>query len=381
MIMLQFYIYYSNNNLKFISEEDKTRLMHVLEIHEANSFYPIYKKYSHGFHGSDPDYYEIKFEISIEDFEKNDLVYYEEAYYETLVDCHYKERKDDTTYTCIVKASNRDNQELFEKIGNYKKYANTNDKEIISNTNQYRYKHFILSFDNGFDRFKNMEYQDKIYHLVIDNYEEYLKFKNNNNDVLEMSEEDFAKHFMLITDIENTSMLGLTLQNFYNNENELMIELNRFPEGTKYDENKSAISMIIPRDMKRDVVLIKDMREDSNHHWKNTATKGLTKITEEQAIETAINYAEELENSESLAGKFLKNYNKVFQVTLTKCKPNNYWTITEGIIERNLSIANFERDAYEVILVSEEDELEIMRAFFYVDAYTNTVIAGREMAD
>ena len=44
-------------------------------------------------------------------------------------------------------------------------------------------------------------------------------------------------------------------------------------------------------------------------------------------------------------------------------------------------MADFERDVYEVILVSEDDELEVMRAFFYVDLYTNEVIAGREMAD
>ena len=62
-----------------------------------------------------------------------------------------------------------------------------------------------------------MEYKDKIYHLVLDNYQDYMNFKNNNNDVLEMTEEDFKNNFIIITDIENVSMLGLTLQSFYNN--------------------------------------------------------------------------------------------------------------------------------------------------------------------
>ena len=381
IILVQFSIYYSNNNLKYISEENKIKLMNVLNISDSSTFNPIYKKYRSGFHGSDPDYYEIKFEISIEDYEKNDLVYYEESTYEVLVDCHYKEKKNDTTYTCIVKASNVQNKELFDKISNYKNYEISDISDV--STNNYRYKHFMISFDNGFDRTGNMEYKDKIYHLVLDNYQEYMNFKNNNNDVLEMTEEDFKNNFMVITDIENTSMLGLTLQSFYNNDDELIIELNSYPEGTEYNKKESAISIMIPREMKRDIILKNDMRDDSNNSygWINTSNKGLTPITKEQATETAISFAKVLETSNSLTGKYLRNFNKVFEINLTKCKPNNYWLITEGILERNLRIADFERDAYEVILVAEDDELEIMRAFFYVDLYTNEVIAGREMAD
>lgn len=381
VIITQFSIYYSNNNLKYISDENKIKLMNVLEINEADSFNPIYKKYNSGFHGSDPDYYEIKYEISIEDYKKNDLVYYEDSTYEVLVDCHYKEKKDDTTYICIVRASNVHNKELFDNISDYKKYENEEKNEL--NNQKYRYKHFMISFDNGFDRVRNMEYKDKIYHLVLDNYQDYLNFKNNNNDVLEMTEEDFKNNFMIITDIENVSMLGLTLQSFYNTENELIIELNSYPEGTEYNEKESAISIMIPREMKRDIILKNDMRDDSDnsYNWKNTSNKGLTPITEKQAIDTAISFAKILETSNSLTGKYLRNFNKVFEINLTKCKPNNYWLITEGILERNLRMADFERDAYEVILVAEDDELEIMRAFFYVDLYTNEVIAGREMAD
>ena len=381
VIVIQFSIYYSNNNLKYISEENKIKLMNVLGINESSTFDPIYKKYNSGFHGSDPDYYEIKFEISIEDYKKNDLVYYEDSTYEVLVDCHYKEKKDDTTYTCIVRVSNVHNEKLFDNISNYKKYEITEISE--TNANSYQYKHFMISFNNGFDRSRNMEYKDKIYHLVLDNYQEYLDFKNNNNDVLEMTEEDFKNNFMIITDIENVSMLGLTLQSFYNNDDELIIELNSYPEGTEYNEKESAISIMIPREMKRDIILKNDMRDDSenSYGWKNTSNKGLTPITEKQAIETAISFAKILETSNSLTGKYLRNFNKVFEINLTKCKPNNYWLITEGILERNLRMADFERDVYEVILVSEDDELEVMRAFFYVDLYTNEVIAGREMAD
>ena len=46
--------------------------------------------------------------------------------------------------------------------------------------------------------------------------------------------------------------------------------------------------------------------------------------------------------------------------------------------------ANCEPTTTETVVtetVSEDDELEVMRALFYVDLYTNEVIAGREMAD
>ena len=55
--------------------------------------------------------------------------------------------------------------------------------------------------------------------------------------------------------------------------------------------------------------------------------------------------------------------------------------IEDGIIERQLEVADFTRTVYEVILVKPDDDLEIERAFFYVDVYTGEVIAGMEMSD
>lgn len=208
--------------------------------------------------------------------------------------------------------------------------------------------------------------------------------KNNDNDVCDMKEADFENNFMIVTAIENTSMVGLTLSDIYNNEDRLIIELNKFPEGEDFEEKHTAISIVIPRTMNKENILVNDMRNRASENpygWTNTSIKGLEKITENQAIETAKQYAKDLTNSKSLAGQYLKDYTKVYSIELTKRKPNNYWLITEGIITRQLKQANYERDVYEVVLVSEYDELEIERAFFYVDAYANTVIAGDEKAD
>ena len=78
---------------------------------------------------------------------------------------------------------------------------------------------------------------------------------------------------------------------------------------------------------------------------------------------------------------YLNNYTKVYEVNKTETRPNNFWVIEDGIIERQLEVADFTRTVYEVILVKPDDDLEIERAFFYVDVYTGEVIAGMEMSD
>lgn len=168
------------------------------------------------------------------------------------------------------------------------------------------------------------------------------------------------------------------------NEDRLIIELNDFLENQEYDEKQTAISIVIPRTMKRENILVKDMRnttKENDYGWINTSIKGLEKITKNQAIETAKQYAKNLANPKSVAGQYLKDYTKVYSIEIKVAKPNNYWMISEGIIERQFKSASFERDVYEVVLVSEHDEVEVERAIFYVDAYTNLVIGGNQISD
>lgn len=262
---------------------------------------------------------------------------------------------------------------------------NNEDMKTIENC---RYKAFSPKFENinGYDYTQDMEYKDKIYHKVITTFDEYVQYKNRWSDILNMAEDDFENSFMVITAIENTSMLGLTISNIYTNENTLFIELDSYKDNEEYDENETCISIIIPKNMKRENIEVKDIRTKQetakyDYGWKNESTEGLSMISKDEAIEIAKKYAKELSTSNSLAGKWLANYTKVFEVSLTEVNPNNYWYITEGIIERNLVIADFKRVAYEVILLNKDDEVEVERAFFYVDAYTGQVIAGKEMSD
>ena len=120
IIILLSNFWYSNNNLVFISEENKKELMNVLEIEDAPSFKLISKNNHYLGFGSTPNCYKLKFEISIEDYDKNNLKY-EDVDNENdipLIDIHYKLQKDEDTYICIVKTSdqNEHTKILYNKI-------------------------------------------------------------------------------------------------------------------------------------------------------------------------------------------------------------------------------------------------------------------------
>ena len=249
------------------------------------------------------------------------------------------------------------------------------------------YNHFYPSFENGYDYTHDMEYQFKIYHKLVTNYEDYLECRDRwGEEFFVATEENFKNNFMVITAIENTSMLGLTLSNVYTDEDTLYIELNSHPEGEGYNQEKTCIAILIPNSMKKDKIRTIDGRnieEDpaEKYGWLDEPTEGIEEISEDEAIEIAIEYAKELKDSGSYMGQYLDNYTKVYEVIKTSYRPNNHWLIEEGIIEQKMVVADFERDVYEVALVSTDDEMEVNRAYFYVDIYTGEVIAGREASD
>ncbi len=103
-------------------------------------------------------------------------------------------------------------------------------------------------------------------------------------------------------------------------------------------------------------------------------------ISEDVAVRIAKDYASNLVNTDSLLGEWLEKYTKLYKVTLTQKAPNNYWLLKKDDTIKHL-VASYERDVYEVILVPYDDEVEIERAHFYVDAYTGKVIGGTQTGD
>lgn len=110
-------LYFINNNkLVDISSEDRQDLMKLLDINDSTSFLPIsIRKKNLGF-GESSKCYILKFEISVEDYNNNDLSYKDID--TTEISLSWKERKDEQTYICYVREweYNKYRKNLFNKL-------------------------------------------------------------------------------------------------------------------------------------------------------------------------------------------------------------------------------------------------------------------------
>ena len=110
-------IFNENNNLNDISEETRIEIMKLVGIEESQSFKPIYlKTYIADFRDNSTDGYELKYEISKEDFKKNNLHYEKASIYDALTDASKCEEKDRETFVCHIKRTPLYNEEICEKF-------------------------------------------------------------------------------------------------------------------------------------------------------------------------------------------------------------------------------------------------------------------------
>ncbi len=142
----------------------------------------------------------------------------------------------------------------------------------------YEYKTFSPTFQNNYDFTQDMTYQTKenIYYKKIDNYSDYKVVKDRWNNILDMKEEDFEENFMLISAIENTSMLGLNLDKIEVDNNTLYVSLKlegklidedtisySREEGEEESYDKTCISYKISRSMEREnIIVTRNLRND-----------------------------------------------------------------------------------------------------------------------
>lgn len=109
-------------------------------------------------------------------------------------------------------------------------YAGT----VVHSYIQSTYKQEYPKITTGGNRHKNMEYQEGVYYKKITSYEEYIKYKQEKPQILEMTEEDFKDNFLLITEFENTfSMIDFYISNITTDNQNLYIELTRYTEQTE----------------------------------------------------------------------------------------------------------------------------------------------------
>lgn len=255
------------------------------------------------------------------------------------------------------------------------------------NIKECSYKYLKPRFNkNNYNYCEDMEFKDKIYYKVIDNYDEYLIYKDNWKKLLDMNEENFKENFLVLVAVENTSMLGVELCDIHKDEDILYIDFNESADNDGFKNDKTCLSIIIPNKLKCNTIEIRDLRNlellpEYKYGWVNKNTEGLDAVSLDEAVNIAKKYAKELYESKSYMGQYLENYNKLYEIEITKEKPNNYWKIEEGIVEREFVQASFERDVYEITLVREDDDVKLERAIFYVDMYTGEVIGGTQRGD
>ena len=177
---------------------------------------------------------------------------------------------------------------------------NTNSKIIAEEQNsiqniketskKYEYKTFKPSFKktsestyDDYDFTQDMIYKDNIYYKKINNYEEYSEVKSRWDNILDMNKEDFENNFMVITAIENTSMLGLTIDKIDIDDKGLYISLIHYKDGVKFDENETCISIKISRDLEKENIYVtrnlrdneKDMSEEMQLAEKDSTIENL----------------------------------------------------------------------------------------------------------
>ena len=151
------------------------------------------------------------------------------------------------------------NRKKNTKDNKDKKQYEVTEQKTKDNKFTYKYEAFVPSFvssDNQqYDFTMDMKYKDNIYHRKINNYDEYKEVKDRWNNILDMTEEDFKTKFMVITAVENVSMIGLDVDAIACDNNNLYIAL-KHTINNDFDSKKSCISYILSRDYERENIIV-----------------------------------------------------------------------------------------------------------------------------
>lgn len=112
-------IYIKENNLLYSANEEKQKIANILEITNANTFKPINLKYKSTGIGSKDKIIQIRFIISIKEYNSNNLNYENLNYGEQEIaemSYKYKTKLSSEYYECIIAESNLVNEELYNKF-------------------------------------------------------------------------------------------------------------------------------------------------------------------------------------------------------------------------------------------------------------------------
>lgn len=162
----------------------------------------------------------------------------------------------------------------------------------------------VINLQNNFEynseiNFEDFEFSNGFYYKKIYSYNDYLKSKEEFNQILTVDESEFKENFMIIIVTESKRLSGLSLDSYNNDDNTLQINLT---ENENVDVNKpTGNAILIRKDMDREKVNIEKIATDmSMKSYKNIKELPF-EYSKQQAIEDNCLVVDQIE---------MKTYNK-----------------------------------------------------------------------
>lgn len=110
----------------------------------------------------------------------------------------------------------------------------------------------------GYDYKEDMEYMNRFYYKKINNFNDYLKYKEKMSNLIEMTEEDFKDNFLLIIISTSPYMPSIYVSNIETADNILYVEIDRDNEK---ERQKEILSVKISNELDREHINIDRMKK------------------------------------------------------------------------------------------------------------------------
>ena len=131
------------------------------------------------------------------------------------------------------------------------------DKKTTDSVNSIKSNSFSLWYEGDYIRpgLDGYEYLEAgFYYKKIYDYNEYLNYKEKFNQILEVTEDEFKENFIIIILVEKEYLLNLSVDNYYNIDDKLQIDL--YTNESIDTEKTNGNAILIKREMDREKVNI-----------------------------------------------------------------------------------------------------------------------------
>ena len=96
---------------------------------------------------------------------------------------------------------------------------------------------------------------NEIYYKAIDNYKDYVTYKNKWSNIIEVTEEDFEKNFVIVI-VATWRMPDIAIKDIYNDDEVLDIIVDNILTTEAKEREEYMVSSILPKKLKRDKIKV-----------------------------------------------------------------------------------------------------------------------------